>query len=209
MKKIKICTPVIGKTLKEFLENLDQVQEVSDMVELKVDKIKNLSKKDLILIRKKTKKETIFTSRQKKIILQAIDLGFDYVDVKLSLIPKLNLSKRNKNKIILSFHDFKKTPKIKKLTSIINHMREYKMGVIKIATLVNNDQSIRNLMRILLNKRKNEKMIIVGMGEKGKITRILGPLFGSFLTFASTQFGSSAPGQIEIMKLKKIYQLIN
>jgi len=43
MKKIKICTPVIGKTLEEFLNNLDQVQGVSDIVELRVDKIKNLS----------------------------------------------------------------------------------------------------------------------------------------------------------------------
>ena len=42
MKKIKICTPVIGKTLGEFLENLDRVQEISEMVELRVDGIKNL-----------------------------------------------------------------------------------------------------------------------------------------------------------------------
>jgi len=49
MNKIKICTPVIGKTLKEFLKNLDQVQEISEMVELRVDSL-NLTKKDLILI---------------------------------------------------------------------------------------------------------------------------------------------------------------
>lgn len=209
MKKIKICAPVIGKNLEEFLKNLDQVQEVSDMVELRVDKIKNLSEKNLTLIRKKTKKEAIFTSRQKEVILKALNLGFDYVDIDLSLISKLNLSKRDKNKIILSFHDFEKTPNIQDLTTMVSRMRKYNVEILKIAVMVNNNQDVKNLLHVLLNKKKDEKMIMVGMGEKGKIIRILGPLLGSFLTFASTSFGKTAQGQINIAKLKKIYQLIN
>lgn len=209
MNKIKICTPVIGKTLKEFLINLDQVQEVSPMVELRVDKIKNLSEKDLILIRKKTKKEAIFTSRKKEIILKTLNLGFDYLDVELSLISNLDLSKKGKSKIILSFHDFKKTPNIEDLTILVDRMRKYDVEVLKIATMVNDDQDIDNLFRILLNKKKDEKMIVVGMGKKGRVTRILGPLLGSFLTFASTPFGKTAHGQIDINKMKKIYEILN
>lgn len=208
MKKIKICTPVIGKTLKEFLKNLDRVQEVSEMVELRIDKIKNLSEQDLKLIRTKTVKEVIFTSRRKEIILKALKLEFDYVDVDLSLIKELKLLKSKKTKIIVSFHDFKKTPNIQDLTKIINRMREWKVEIIKIATMVNNDQDIGNLVKILLNKKENEKIIVIGMGEKGKITRILGPLLGSFLTFASTQYGETAPGQIDIEKMKNIYKLL-
>lgn len=205
MKKIKMCTPVIGKTLKEFLKNLDQVQEVSGMVELRVDKIKNLSERDLHLIRKKTIKKSIFTCRKKEMILKAMNLGFDYIDIELSLISNLNLPKQEKTKIILSFHDFKKTPNIQELTSTVTHMRKYNVEIIKIATMVDSDQDIKNLLQTLLIKKKNEKMIVVGMGEKGKITRILGPLLGSFLTYASTSFGKSAPGQLEISELKKIY----
>lgn len=165
------------------------------------------------LIRKKTKKKAILTSRKKEIILKALNLGFDFIDIELETLEKApafaKTTAGKENKIILSFHDFEKTPNIQDLTKIINRMREWKVGIIKIATMVNNDQDIKNLFRILLNKKKNEKMIVVGMGEKGQIIRILGPLLGSFLTFASTQFGSSAPGQIDITKLKKIYQLIN
>ena len=225
MKKIKICTPVIGKTLKEFLKNLDQVQEISEMVELRVDKIKNLGEQDLQLIRKKTIKEAIFISRKKEIISKALGLGFDYVDVELETIEKepafakashlaLRASRdksagKGKTKIILSFHDFEKTPDIKKLTLIINRMRECNVEVLKIATIVNNNRDIKNLLQILLNKKKDEKMIVVGMGKKGRITRVLGPLLGSFLTFASTQYGETAPGQIDIMRLKKIYKILN
>lgn len=205
MEKIKICTPVIGKTLKEFLKNLDQVQEVSEMIELRVDDIENLSKKDLKLIRKKTIKEAIFTCRRKEIILKALDLGFDYIDVDFSIMTEFKLPKTRKTKIIVSFHDFKKTPDIQELTTIVNRMRKCSMEIIKIATMVNNDQDVNKLLKILLDKKKDEKMIVVGMGEKGKVTRVLGPLLGSFLTYASTPFGESASGQIEISKLKKFY----
>ncbi len=208
MKKIKICTPVIGKTLEEFLENLEKVQAISDMVELRVDQIKNLSDSDLQLIRKKTKKEAIFTSRKKEIILKALDLEFDYIDIELSLISNIDLSKQKNNKIILSFHDFKKTPNIEELTILIDRMRKYNIEVLKIATTVNNDQDVNDLFKTLLNKKNDEKMIIVGMGKEGKITRVLGPLLGSFLTFASTKYGESAQGQINIVELKKIYKLL-
>lgn len=209
MKNIKICTPVIGKTLKEFLKNLDQVQAISDMVELRVDGIKNFNEKDLQLIKKKTIKKAIFTCRKKEIILKAFNLGFDYVDVELSLTSSIDLQKKGKTKIILSFHDFKKTPKIKELTATLDQMRECGNNIIKIATKVNNDQDIKNLLQVLLIKKKGEKIIVIGMGKKGQIIRVIGPLLGSFLTFASTEFGSTAPGQIDINKMKNIYKLLN
>ena len=209
MKKIKICTPVIGETLKKFLKNLDQVQEISSIVELRVDKIKNLSVKDLVLVRKRTKKEAILTSRRKDIILKSLNLGFDFIDIDVSMINDLKLSRFKQSKIILSFHDYEKTPGIQELTVLVHHMREYNIEVIKIATMVNDDQDIKNLLQILLNKKKNEKIIIIGMGKKGQIIRILGPLLGSFLTFASTKFGATAPGQIDIDKMKNIYKLLN
>ena len=208
MKKIKICTPVIGKTLEEFLNNLDQVQGVSDIVELRVDKIKNLSKNDLQLVRERTTKQAIFTSRRKEIILNVLDLGFDFIDIDLSLIKDFNLPKKIKSNIIISFHDFKKTPDVNKLEAILNKIREFKPKIIKISTMVNNKQDVSNLFKFLLNKKVDEKIIMVGMGKKGKITRIFGPLFGSFLTFASTQRGESAPGQIDIEKMKDFYKLL-
>jgi 3-dehydroquinate dehydratase I len=208
MKKIKICTPVIGRTLKEFLKNLDKVQEISEMVELRVDNIKNISNKDLMLIRKKTVKESIFTCRDKDIILQAFKLGFDCIDVELSLFLSLDLSKRAKTKVILSFHNFNKTPDIQELTRVVNRMRECKVGIIKIATKINKDRDIKNLLQLLLTKKKEEKMIIVGMGKRGRIIRILSPLLGSFLTYASTNYGKSAQGQIDINKLKEFYKLL-
>lgn len=206
--KIKICTPVIGETLKEFLINLEKVQGVSDMVELRVDNINNLNEEDLRLIRNKTKKKSIFTCRKKELILSGFKLGFDYVDIDLGLIKDLDLSKTQRSKTILSFHNFKKTPTMKELSEIVNNMRKFKVVVIKIATMVKNDDDLGNLFRILMSKKKYEKMIVAGMGKKGRIIRIIGPFLGSFLTFASTKYGESAHGQIDIIKMKNIYKLL-
>ena len=208
MKNIKICTPVIGKTLKEFLKNLEKVQEVSDMVELRVDKIKDLREQDLKLIRKKTIKEAILTSRRKDILLKGLDLKFDFIDIDLSMINDLRLSQLKQSKIILSFHDFQKTPNIKKLVVILDQMRKCRSDIIKIATKVKNNEDLGNLFRLILAKKKEEKIIVVGMGKKGQLTRILGPLLGSFLAFASTEFGMTAPGQIDINKMRNIYKLL-
>jgi 3-dehydroquinate dehydratase-1 len=205
--KIKICTPIIGKTFGEFLKNLTQAQKISEMVELRVDGL-NLTKKDLILISKRIRKETILTSRNKEIILNSLNLGFDFIDVDISMINDLKLSKKDRLRIIVSFHDHEKTPGINSLRLLIDQMRKSGAGAIKIATKVNNNQDNKNLLKILLDIKKNEKMIVIGMGEKGRITRIVGPLLGSFLTFASTKYGESAPGQIEINKMKDIYKLL-
>ncbi|PIQ72406.1 hypothetical protein COS31_00620 [Candidatus Roizmanbacteria bacterium CG02_land_8_20_14_3_00_36_15] len=207
--KIKICTVVTGSNLKKFLKNLDKIQEVSEMIELRVDKIKNLREKDLQLIRKNTIKEAIFTSRIKKIILKAFDLEFDFVDIDFSLITNFDLSKSRKTKIIVSFHDFEKTPSLILLKNIKKKMKQFQPDVMKFATMVNSGADIVNLFKLLLNKSNNEEIIVIGMGEKGKITRVLGPLLGSFLMYASTPYGKTASGQIDIMELKKIYQLIN
>lgn len=206
--KIKICAPVIGKTLNEFLKNLDQVQKVSEMVELRVDDL-NLTKKDLILISKRIRKESILTSRNKEIITNSLNLGFDFIDVDLSMINDLKLSKKDRSKIIISFHDHKKTPVIKQLKLLVDQMRKFGAGVIKIATVVNDDQDIKNLFQILFDKKEDEKMIVIGMGKRGQIIRVFSPLLGSFLTFSSTKFGKSASGQIDINKMKNIYKLLN
>ena len=46
------------------------------------------------------------------------------------------------------------------------------------------------------------------MGAVGRMTRILGPLLGSYLTYAATPWGESASGQIQIEELKKVYNTL-
>ena len=216
---IKICTPVIGKTLEEFLFNLEKTQNISDLVELRVDYISNLSLKDIEIIKSNTNKASIFTCRSRTEggyfngfednrihILQSAIGVFDYVDIELATIEHHQFNRNDKTKLIISYHDFKETPSYWDMQSIILKMNSFKPDILKIATHVAHDYEVGKIYRLLTNKPKNENRIVIGMGETGKMTRILGPLLGSYLTYAATSWGESAPGQLMFSKMKQIYE---
>ncbi|MFH2105353.1 MAG: type I 3-dehydroquinate dehydratase [Parcubacteria group bacterium] len=224
MPKINICTVVTGETLAEFRQNLQDIQRVSDFVELRVDYINGFKPEDVAAIKEKTTKRAIFTCRHQDeggkftgsekerlaIIAEAAVAGFDHIDIELSAIDNLDRSRVSEGtKIICSYHDFDKTPNYKELTGIVDQMRAKQVDVIKIVTTAKDDKDVKKLMKLLINKAADERMIVLGMGEEGKITRIIAPLFGSYLTFASAGDSETAPGQIDIEELREIYGQID
>jgi 3-dehydroquinate dehydratase type I len=53
------------------------------------------------------------------------------------------------------------------------------------------------------------KVVCFCMGELGKVSRLLSPLFGGFFTFASLERGNeTASGQITIQEMKASYELL-
>ena len=213
MDNIKICSVVKGGNLKEFLKNLDRVQEVSEMVELRIDLIKGITEKDLEIVKDKTKKTAILTCRKKEIFFKALELGFDFIDVDLEMLERdpafaKAMAGKVKKKFIISYHDFKKTPAQKFLHELVLKIKKHHPDIIKIATMVTKDDDNLNLFRLILDKSFTEDKIIIGMGEKGQITRILGPILGNYLTYASVDNMKTALGQINYFKLKEIYKLL-
>lgn len=212
---VRICTVVIGKTLEEFLENLEKVQIVADFVELRVDYIENLRVGDLEIIKENTYKNNIFTCRTKEsggnyedneffdIIYKANELGFDYIDIELSKLNNIKFDKIN-SKIIGSYHNFKETPSYEDLYKIYEKIISHKfVNIAKLATNVIKDDDNINLVKLILHKKTD--IIVIGMGEKGKITRIVSPLIGGYLTFVSFKDCVSASGQLSLSELKSIF----
>jgi len=217
--KFKMCTPVSGTTIEEFLVNLDKTQKVSDLIELRTDSIRALSMDHIRTIREATSKEAIFTCRSKdegglfsdpeaervRILQRGIGL-FEYVDIELSTVQKHDFSCDDGTKIIISYHNFVETPSYWDMQKILFEINKYKPDIIKIATMIHEEFEVNKLYRLLTNKPHSEERIVIGMGEKGRMTRIIGPLLGSYLTFASTEWCESAPGQIELSEMKKILE---
>lgn len=221
MKNIKICTVITGQTLREFLDNLNKIQKVSDFIELRVDYIEDLKISDLEIIKNHTIKQSIFTCRSREegglfndsndklmqIIHKAIDLKFDHLDIEISKLSLFDNRDFKNVKIIGSYHNFKETPDYQELKNIIKSIYKYSfVDIAKIATFANNEDDVINLTRLLINKKSNRDLIVLGMGEKGKITRVVSPLLGGYLTFASLGKCKSASGQIELSELKNIYE---
>jgi 3-dehydroquinate dehydratase/shikimate dehydrogenase len=77
----------------------------------------------------------------------------------------------------------------------------------KVATKANDIRD--NLVVLQLIKEFKVPGISLAMGDLGVISRVLSPLVGGFLTYASVSKGSeSAPGQLTVHELKSIYKLL-
>lgn len=219
MHAINIYTHVTGNTLTEFLDNLSKTQQIAESVHLRTDYIQNLKTGDVAQIKAAVTKPAIFACRRQdeggsfkgseeerlQILYAACAVGFSHIDLELAGARAFDLSKKMATKFVISYHDFKGTPDLYKLNEIVVQMRAHHADMLKFATLVNTEEDIHTLFSLLLNKQPGDKMIISGMGERGRMTRVLAPLLGAYLTFASTEYAFMFPGQIHLLELKDIY----
>jgi len=207
--------------MEVFLRNLEKTQRLSNLVELRVDYISDMTVSNLDSIRAKTTVPAIVTCRPSSesghfagseedriSILQSAIGMFEYVDIELATMQHHEFNRNEKTKFIISYHNFVGTPSYWDIQKIIYNINTCNPDIIKLATMVNHDYEVTKLYRLLTNKPKDEERIVVGMGAVGRMTRILGPLLGSYLTYASTPWCESAEGQIQIADLKKVYNTL-
>jgi len=109
-------------------------------------------------------------------------------------------SERGKG-VIISFHDFDKTPDIDDLKDIISKISKIDNSVAKIATRVNSQTDVETL-KSLLGLDWGIPLCVIGMGDDAGDTRISFPLLGSSLTYGYID-EPSAPGQPSARDLKR------
>ncbi len=114
---------------------------------------------------------------------------------------------RSAVKVILSHHDFKRTPPYHTLKTMLAAMAAEHADIAKIAVMPQSAEDVLTLMSATLSmqKRLNIPIVTMAMGQLGKISRIGGCLTGSAITFGSLG-RASAPGQINAAFLKKILE---
>ncbi len=216
-----ICIPIIDKNVDDALKSAENALKVADIVEFRVDMLESVGKKD---IEKMAKYPSIITIRanweggeykgdndkRMELYKTAIENNAKFIDIELKEEKNKKLVEfrnkiNSKTKIIVSYHDFEKTPDYTELLEIVK--KELEIGdIAKFATMSKSKKDVLNILKIV--NEFEGKIIGIGMGEEGKLTRILGVEFGSILTFSSMEGRSSAPGQVDIVKLKKIWELL-
>jgi len=114
-------------------------------------------------------------------------------------------SNRVHPQLILSKHDFEKTPD--DLDTLMTKLRAKSCHIVK---MVCRAETITDALRMLDTLREpiqSHPTIALSMGEAGAMTRILAKKFDAFLTFASlTADKQSAPGQPTFADMRKIYR---
>ena len=111
--------------------------------------------------------------------------------------------------VILSSHDFQKTPPVQEMVSRLCRMQEMGGDILKLAVMPQSHKDVLALLQATEEMERcyaHQPLITMSMGELGRCTRLCGGFFGSCVTFgAATQ--SSAPGQIPAKKLRQILDL--
>jgi len=131
--------------------------------------------------------------------VDAIDVEIDTIIVK-----EIVASAHKKSKpVVLSFHDFERTPSLDALERIAKIGRDAGADVVKIAAMCNSQDDVRTLTRFTLD-HAHEGVVVIGMGPIGITTRVLLPALGSLFTFAAYGEGT-APGQLQLEDMAPIF----
>jgi 3-dehydroquinate dehydratase type I len=151
------------------------------------------------------------------LLAQAVNLGADYLDVEASTGKhwigrlKAKIPGRGANtRMIISHHDFQKTPSWDGLVRRLDACRAYGAYAVKIVTYAQAAEDNLRLMRLIPRSlAQGQPIIAFCMGPRGRASRVLAPLLGSFLTYVSLGKGAeSAPGQFTIAEMRKMWRLL-
>ena len=124
------------------------------------------------------------------------------VELRAEILPEVrDLTKGEGKKLIVSYHDFERTPEKEEIREIFERAVESGADIVKTAFMGSSHQDAAKVCSVMA-ELSHPKIFMV-MGEAGKFTRVVGFSFGSLLTY--TFFGRPvAPGQIEAEKLVEL-----
>ncbi len=115
----------------------------------------------------------------------------------------IRLAGENRVKVILSNHDFEKTPESEELLKRLQGMQDLGADIAKIAVMPNSKLDVVRLMELTTHATEallEIPVVTMAMGELGTVSRITGGVTGSAVTFASLS-SASAPGQLPVREL--------
>ena len=219
---LKVCIPIVETTVEKARRSIGEAHQWADLIELRVD---YLREPDLKSLMDGGGKSFIVTNRRKeeggryegderkrfRILREAVALGAEYVDIEMKSEPSLLqdlISNKKSTRMILSFHNFQKTPSPRELGRLYDRMFQWGPDVIKITTLATSwEDNFKVLSLIPYARRKKQKIVAFCMGEKGRMSRIFAPMMGAGWAYASLNRNRiSAPGQLTVTELKEIWE---
>eukprot|EP00884_Botryococcus_braunii_P011164 jgi/Botrbrau1/20048/Bobra.200_1s0053.1 len=226
-----LCTSITAPTVSDAVKEIQEAAELgADLVELRLDYLEDLDLKSpeealetLYQACEDSDVLPITTFRPKyeggkydggdaprmAVLKYAAMVGCPFVDVEFR-VSSLFFGSEGQippgTKIILSEHDYKETPDFKTLLALRNEMFNAGADIVKIATMAKTDFDAMNLL--LLTQDSPGPVIALAMGEKGLVSRLLAPVFGSVVTFGALSKGrESAPGQPTLEEMRDLYRL--
>lgn len=216
MKKPVICGVVVNREMVAIKE----VEPLVDMFEVRIDLIGSgwqevagqLGKPWIACNRtaREGGKWQGSEARRKEELLRASELGAGIVDIELDttnlerVVPII----KKRAKCLISFHELEKTPPLDNLKKIVKMQLAAGADICKVVTTA---QKFKDNLTVLelVAEFPETNMIAFAMGPLGLPSRVLIPLVGGGITYAAIkEGGESAPGQVTVAELHKLYQMV-
>jgi 3-dehydroquinate dehydratase-1 len=226
-----ICTPLVGRTPAAVLDELTVVlPKKPDVIEWRVDFFEDIGKAGTVIeVAGRIKQAAgaipiIFTCRSmneggERITLDSAGVVklhvavcaarcVDIIDYELSnpaheLAQLRQASRANGVAMIMSYHNFQSTPDAAVLAAKFMEAERLGADIAKVAVMPRSPEDVLTLLGAVWRASEAGSIPLIGMsmGGFGSVSRIVGGVFGSALTFAVGK-SSSAPGQIAIEDLR-------
>lgn len=221
----RICVSILPKNIVDTLNLISKAEKTgADFIEVRMDaleEMRNLSditnstETPLIATNKLLSEKGFFagteTERQNT-LLKAARAGFEFIDVdyfsakRAETIAKL---KQLGTKTIVSYHKFDGILNAFAMERILNEQIDSGADVCKIILTAKNIEDNLPILSFVNFASQKAKLVCFCMGEAGKTSRLLSPIFGAYFTFACIDKESkTAPGQMSIKEMKDAYKLL-
>lgn len=225
------CLTIAEKDLEKAYLKIESFCDKTDIFELRVDALEKISQEELEKFLKNLKDDLklIFTIRsfkeggfkrisldiRKNWILWAIRKPFYLVDIEWLLFKnyyeEISKNLSNYEGILVSYHNFKKKPKNKYLKNLLKEMKEKGVKKAKIVCWVKDEGEAEELLELIdFGKNLGMEVISFGMGENGKLSRVICLLKGAPFTYVCCHREEAvAPGQLDYFSAKDLFEKLS
>jgi 3-dehydroquinate dehydratase-1 len=232
-----ICTPLVGRTRERILaEARSVVAKRPDVIEWRVDYFEAIADTAEVLGVGRALRAAvgdlpvIFTRRSIKEGGERIAIGdeevvrlydavgasrlVDFIDFEMGNDPEhvkrvRESTRANETRLILSYHNFGYTPGVDFMVQRFLEAERLGADVAKVAVMPRDRKDVLALIAATAEADAKGRipLISMAMGPLGSVTRMIGGVFGSSLSFAVGE-AASAPGQIPIADLAAVFDII-
>lgn len=218
----KTCVSIAEKTPKKLNSVLTIALKKSEYAEIRFDFLKPVQVPEALELIRRHLKRCVCTLRpiseggkfrgKEKERISILKLIAEYnpylFDIEYNTLRKnktlVNYIKKTKTSILVSWHDFKKTPSSDTLKKMLKEMKKFSKNI-KIVTSAKTSNDSSQILS-LYNNSYNVNLIAFAMGDFGKMSRVLCLYFGSPFTYVS--LGKPvAPGQFSLDQIKSIVNI--
>ncbi len=220
----RICAVITEERVASARARMKEAAQVADIIEIRLDYLRDFDfakPENLSSLLEEKPLPVIITCRsvaegghqaiddqiRLRLLIEGARNGADYCDIEAAHYEQAARLAPDQSRLIVSYHNFQETPP--DLYEIYYRQSRLPAAVHKIVTQANSVSDTLSVFHLLKRAREEgQNLIAIAMGEPGKITRILGPAEGSYLTYGSLALGAeSAPGQLTCSELKNSYRV--